>query len=394
MSSLLKKQNPSIVIKLRILFVLIGIPVLLLAQTIPLTEDNWQVINNDDNKRLDLETIDYKGKKAIHLQRHQIAILKKGNFDNFIVEMDIAGSAMPGLGFRAENLWNYEFFYCRMHASGNQDAIQYLPVFNGAQGWQLYNYPTYESVAEFKNQEWVHLKMEVFEDKMRVYVGDSQKPNLSIELLHEDLKTGAIFLKTTFAEAYFTNVEIKALNSPFEVGTPAKKHTYLSHWQTSPQMDGNIATQAAFYDKLNKAQKAGFWKPVIADKNGLVNLAKYFEFPKQTVIVKTTIESTQAKTIDLQFDFSQTMIIALNGTILFHGKELDTSNFMRVMDGEENLSLSLQKGKNELVFMIRSDDEWQEGVGNPTYLGRMQAMNWGFIARLSSYEGLKMEHEK
>lgn len=376
--------------KLITLIAAVGIPTLIFAQSVSPTSENWQVINNDDHEQMDLQTIEFKGKKAIHLKRHQIAVLKKGNFDNFIIEMDIAGSAMPGLGFRATDLWNYEFFYCRMHASGKQDAIQYLPVFNGAQGWQLYNYPTYEKTAEFKSKEWVHLKMEVFEDKMRVFIGDVQKPNLAIELLHEGQKTGAIFLKTTFSDAYFANVEIKSLTTPIPLEIAKKQGMYLSNWETAPQIEGNISTQGAFYDKLNKARKAGFWKRVKADKNGIVNLAKYFEVPQQSAILKTVIESTSEKTVDLLFDYSQTMVIALNGTILFYGKELDTHNFMRVMDGEESLSLPLEKGKNELVFMIRSDDEWQEGVGNPTYLGRMQAMNWGFIAKLSDYEGIEL----
>ena len=366
------------------------IPDFLLAQTIPPTAENWQVINNDDNQRMDLKTAEFKDKKAIHLQRHQIAVLKKGNFDNFTLEMDIAGSAMPGIGFRAADFWNYEFFYCRMHASGKKDAIQYLPVFNGAQGWQLYNYPTYEKVAEFKNMDWVHLKMEVFDNKIRVYIGDVSEPNLAIELLHDELKTGAIFLKTTFSDAYYANVEIKPLTTPFKLKMSKKQGIYLTNWQIAPQIEGNITTQGAFYEKLNKAQKVGFWKPVQADRNGLVNLAKYFDFPKYSAIVKTTITSAQAKNVNLQFDFSHTMVIALNGTILFYGKELDTHNFMRVIDGEESLSLLLQKGKNELVFIIRSDDEWQEGVGNPTYLGRLQAMNWGFIAKLSDYEGIEL----
>ena len=204
----------------------VGIPTLIFAQAFWPISENWQIINNDDHEQMDLQTIEFKGKKAIHLKRHQIAVLKKGNFDNFIIEMDIAGSAMPGLGFRAADLWNYEFFYCRMHASGKQDAIQYLPVFNGAQGWQLYNYPTYEKTAEFKSMEWVHLKMEVFEDKMRVFIGDIPEPNLAIELLHEGQKTGAIFLKTTFSDAYFANVEIKSLTTPIPLEIAKKQGMY------------------------------------------------------------------------------------------------------------------------------------------------------------------------
>ena len=68
----------------------------------------------------------------------------------------------------------------------------------------------------------------------------------------------------------------------------------------------------------------------------------------------------------------------MNDQVLFFGRELDSDNFMRMMDGEQKIDLSLKKGDNTLVFWIRSDDEWQEA--NPRYLGRKQAMNWGFVA--------------
>ncbi len=59
---------------------------------------------------------------------------------------------------------------------------------------------------------------------------------------------------------------------------------------------------------------------------------------------------------------------------------------MRVTDGEQTIELSLNEGENKLVFWIRSDDEWQKAVGNPPYLEREQAMNWGFVARLIEEE--------
>ena len=367
---------------------------ILVAQHIPLTDDNWQIINNDNNENLEFKTVEFKGKQAIHLGRHQIALLRNKDYENFVLEADIAGGSMPGIGFRANNLFDYEYLYFRtFYGDGkNQEAIQYIPIFNGSQAWQLYNYPHYETSANFKPMEWFHVKLEVSGAYMKVYVGDMGQARLTVKLLQDELKSGDFFFKTTFADAYYANVEIKPLDTSFSMDNKASEEKYISHWEACPQIDINSSTQNSIYQALNKAYEEGFWKPVVADKKGLLNLAKFYSFPKQGSFVKTIIKSDKDQEVELIYDYTYSMTILLNGTILFSGKELDTNNFMRVMDGEERLKLSLRKGENELIFLIQSDEEWQVGVGNPTYLGRMQAMNWGFIAKLSSYEGIEIQN--
>ena len=371
-------------VKTVFLFFLLALFPDLSAQSLPLSSQYWKIINNDNNEEIDFQTVQFKGKEAIHLKRHQISLLKKGDYDNFVIEMDIAGASMPGIGFRAKDLWNYEYVYCRIFSSNKQDALQYIPIYNGAQSWQLYNYPTYESSAEFSNLEWFHLKMEVYGNYMRVYVGDSEQANLEVELLHDQLESGDIFLKTTFNEAYYTNIEIRPLEKPFSVEDTEQAAGFLNDWEVSEQLEGNFYSQRLFFQKLNHAEEKGKWKSVQADKNGIVNLSKYFEYPQQSAFAKTTIQSDQAKEIWLEYDYTQVLMIVLNGQILFHGRELDTGNFMRMMAGEESITLPLQAGDNQLVFWIRSDDEWQKEVGNPPYLGRDQAMNWGFLARMAN----------
>ncbi len=352
------------------------------AQTIPLTAETWQVIDNENNQQLDLQIAEYKGKTAVHLGRHEIATLKTGEYENFILEMEVAGKAMPGIGFRAEDLWNYEFFYCRVFSGGKSDALQYIPVYNGAHPWQLYNEPVDEAPAIFQPEEWFRVKLEVYGQLMRVYVGDAITPNLELELLHDKLTRGKVFLKTSFAEAYFSNIKITELDTPFSIKPIGNDQKYLTDWKISEQITGNPHSQRQYYQWLDQAKKEHQWQQIKTDKRGVVNLAKYFEHPRAAVFAETTIPASEEKTVNLAFDFTQVLLIALNGEILFHGRELDTGNFMRVMTGEQTIPLSLDKGDNQLTFWIRSDDEWQESVNNPAYLGRKQAMNWGFIAHL------------
>ncbi|MBS9463296.1 hypothetical protein KIM67_12835 [Flagellimonas sp. 389] len=352
------------------------------AQNIPLTSEHWMVVDNENNQELDLKVIKYKSKDAIYLGRHEIAKLKNSAHTNFVLDMDIAGKAMPGFGFRAKDLWGYEFLYFRVFSGGQNNAIQYIPVFNGSHPWQLYNQPVYETAGEFQPKEWFHIRIEVFGENMRVLIGDEKKPNMEVELLQTELDEGSIFLKTSFAEAYFSNIEVSPLEKPFQIEKPELDSGYLKKWSVSEQMDGNIHSQSQYFKLFEKAEKNHKWKAIEADNTGIINLARYYDHPEKAVFAKTTISSDAAKKVTLAYDYTQVLLISLNDKIIFHGRELDMHNFMRVIDGEETLELNLNKGENKLVFWIRSDDEWQEAVGNPPYLGREQAMNWGFIARL------------
>lgn len=360
----------------------ISFPILLNAQNIPLTAENWRLFDNANDQTLDLQISDYKGKKALHLGRHETAQLINGDYDNFVLELDMAGKAMPGLGFRAVDVWNYECFYTRVFAGGKQEALQYIPVYNGAHPWQLYNEPIYETKADIQPQEWMHLRIEVYGRSMRVFVDDAPAPQMALQLLQQECKKGTILLKTGFAEAYFSNISVQPLTTAFTVEATASTFNYLDDWQISEQLDGDMHSQRQYYQWLEKAEKQHSWQSIKTDGHGIVNLAQYFEHPQGAVFAKTIISSETEQTVDLVFDFCNVLMITLNNDILYHGRELDTGNFMRLFDGEHRLPISLKAGENKLVFWIRSDDQWQTAVGNPPYLGRHQAMNWGFIARL------------
>ncbi len=372
----------SIQIKIYLTIALLISGKFLFAQSIPLTPQNWQVVDNENNQELDLQVTEYKGKSAIHLGRHEIVRLKTNTHENFVLEMDIAGKAMPGIGFRAKDLWDYEFLYFRVFSGGKDDAIQYIPVFHGSHPWQLYNEPTYETSAEFKSQEWFHVKMEVFDKNMRVFIGDKETPNMQVELLQKECDSGDIFLKTSFAEAYFSNVKIQPLEKPFTIEQPRTEFKYITEWEISEQLQGNIRSQRQFFEWIGNAEKNHKWRAIEADITGIINMAQYYDHPQESAFAKTTIHSDVAKKMTLAYDYTQVLLISLNNKIIFYGRELDMNNFMRVTDGEQTIELSLNKGENKLVFWIRSDDEWQNEVGNPPYLGRKQAMNWGFMARL------------
>jgi hypothetical protein len=85
------------------------------------------------------EIVTHLGRKALT----GAAYLKVVQLENGIIEVDIAVSgarSYPGIIFRMQSLENFERFYLRPHRAGlYPDALQYTPVFNRVEGWQLYS---------------------------------------------------------------------------------------------------------------------------------------------------------------------------------------------------------------------------------------------------------------
>jgi len=109
------------------------------------------------------------------------AFLKDVEFENGVIEVDLAVAGQkartyPGLIFRIQSPGNYEHVYIRPHrASLYPDAIQYVPAFNGIDGWQLYNGENYTSAADIPYNKWVHFKLEVSGSQARLFMDDLER---------------------------------------------------------------------------------------------------------------------------------------------------------------------------------------------------------------------------
>ena len=61
--------------------------------------------------------------------------------------------------WRVRDEENFEWFYVRPHQSGNPDATQYTPVFNGCSGWQLYHGEPYAVAVQLPFDEWFRVRI-------------------------------------------------------------------------------------------------------------------------------------------------------------------------------------------------------------------------------------------
>ncbi len=320
----------------------------------------WTVYS-ENNKVKTLIDIVHKDKQAIKLdsKEHAIAWMKNTDFKNFRIEMDIAGAEMSGIGFHVKDEQNYQFIYFRTGYGGTEEAIQYIPIYNGALSWVFYNAPTYEKTAAIKRMEWFHVAIEVRNNRLKVFVDHSEEAQMDIELLETDTQNGSILLRSMFGDSYFANFNIIEIPSP------------VIDWQISEQF---TRSESLTYEDLKKVTS---WRKVKPSIGEYINLSPYFEHPNGVVFAKKNIVSEQDKQKILIFDFVGKLKIYLNGEEIFHyaKHKLD-----RLQNDKMAQLLNIKKGVNELLFISEGDaDIFGDGFNA---MGRKQHQNWGFVVHL------------
>ncbi|MGC4037964.1 MAG: DUF1080 domain-containing protein [Chitinophagaceae bacterium] len=330
----------------------------LFAQGITLSD--WSVLS-DENKNPALKDTVFLGKPCVQVDGKTISAIwnKKVNMKNFQLEFDMAGAVMGGLGFRASDEQNYQFLYFRPGYGNTIEAIQYIPIYNGALSWVFYS--EYQASADIQRMQWFHASIQVMDDHLKVFVNGNKKADMDIRMQHADADRGSILLRSMFGVSYFANVYYRELPEG------------ITDWEISEQLP------AGTHYGYEQVKKISQWKPVNQAGDDYVNLCRYFKQPEGTVIAKHTVHAENAQEQFLSFDFTGTMQIFLNGKSIFN---YDKYKLDRVDAGTYRIKLPLQKGNNELV-MITQGDSYIFGKGFNS-VGRLQHQNWGFIAGIGN----------
>jgi hypothetical protein len=344
-----------------------------------LFEQDKCIILSEENKPVTYIDTIYKGKRSLKLdgKKQSIALTKDKNVKNFRVEMDIAGDVMSGLGFRAKDKFNYHFIYFRPGMGGTREAIQYIPIYNGALSWVFYNYPVYETKADVSSLEWFHATFEVRGTNLKVFVDHSPEPQMDIQLLDTEISGGNFMLRSLFGVSYFANITYEELSDNESKTSKPSTNTFLTTWEISQQFPRDSISNH-FDTLIEKANMAKKWRVIDHPRDDYVNFSRYFEYPKGIVVARKTLKSGQDKKVILNFDFVGKVKIMLNGNEVFSYQKI---KFERMFDGMFRINLDLKKGENELLVVAEGDAGFFGGKGFK-YLGRLQHTNWGFIARL------------
>ncbi|MEJ2195915.1 MAG: hypothetical protein P8X73_13790 [Ignavibacteriaceae bacterium] len=225
-----------------------------------------------------------------------------------------------------------------------------------------------DSLNIYNELDWIHIKLEVIGKNALFYVEDMNTPQMAINSLKHNNSFGYILLKNNFADSYYANFQIESIDDPQEnteyevMDAPS---VYLSKWDISDKFKRNDQNIQGQIDSIKTYTE--HWRPINSEPSGLINLSRYFEETEGSVLLKTQINSPIDKNVELLFDYAKHLIISLNSEIIFSDSLRLRDNQGRVIDGEEKTNLMLEKGNNEIIFVVTSDPFKQ---------------NWGFIAKI------------
>ena len=336
-----------------LVFFLIMLSLSLMAQEdiIDFESESWVKVN--------AEVVEHMGRNSLI----GIAYLKNLEFENGVIEVDVTVDgkrSYPGIIFRMQSLENYERFYIRPHrAPLYTDALQYMPVINGLECWQLYSGEGYTSGADIPTNEWIHLRMEFSGKQARVYLGETKQPALVINDLKHGVSKGTIGLyNSKDKSAFFSNFKYR-IDNTLKFDPAPKIETppgMIAEWELSRAFKATQRDTEHYPDEKELAEVK--WKKVEAEPPGLVNISRYVQFSRtepEFIMAKTTIHSEKDQMKKFFFGYSDEISIFLNGKILFSGNSAYRSrdpSFLGIVGLFDAVHLPLKRGENELLLLI------------------------------------------
>jgi hypothetical protein len=326
------------------------------SQPIPFDSNRWEI----DAKESHVE--EYLGRQSLFL-KGGLALVKDSKFLNGVIEFDIAFSqerTFVGVVWRAQDKQNFEEFYFRPHQSGNPDANQYTPVFNGQAGWQLYYGEDFSAPVRYRFNEWMHVKIVVAGSQAEVYIMDMGTPALFIPELKREPAAGQVgFDAADFAPAHYSNFSFTSLDAPTLKGKakprkPAPQGSVMT-WSIS-----NVFPEKNLQGKfqLSESDKAGLaWKKLDCEASGIANLARLLALGEHgnTTFAKIIINSEREQIKEMKFGFSDRIRVYLNDRLLYAGNDQFVSRdyrFLGTVGLWDTLYLPLRKGSNELWMAV------------------------------------------
>jgi hypothetical protein len=213
------------------------ITVLLTIQTTIFAQTNIIDLEKAENLTLihaKVDPVDYDGKQAVKVttlpnnSQNGLVIIQDLNFENGIIELDLAGKPVEnapayakgfiGIAFRADknNPQNHECFYLRPVNAIAEDetfrnrSVQYSSHPDNSWNVLRQQFPgKYETYAKMEPGKWFHIKIVVEDKKASFYVHDMETPCLVVDDLLHGLRSGGVALWTELTtEAYFSNLKI------------------------------------------------------------------------------------------------------------------------------------------------------------------------------------------
>ena len=282
----------------------------------------------------------WQGTPALYLE-NGLATVPNIELDNSEIEVLIAaeGPAYPGIVFRQADNHNYELAYAVPHCSGLSDAIQYDPVLNGSNTWQLYYGDSYQGIADVPMNSWFTFKVAFLNRRSVISVGD-QSP-LVVEKLVHPFRAGQFGL-WTFQPAYFSDLQIRSIDI---LDQPAGQPAHAP--------EGAV-----------DAWHVKGCGVVHCEPNGVLNLNRLFPPSIEEVHLVRSFELSSACQVNFNLGYSDTLSLKLDGELIHEGENTFSGFADRAARGYAELGgelISCELGAG--VHRISADLSVSEGFG-------------------------------
>lgn len=324
--------------------------------TVPFDSPRWKI----SAKTAIRET--HFGQQALRLNQGY-ALLTDARFKNGTIRFDISvkkARYFPSIQFRMQDSANFEEFYVRPHQNGNPDALQYMPVYNGVGGWQLYHGAGFTNAANLPFDRWLHVKIVVNGTQAEVFFDDDPEPVLHISRLKRAPAEGMISLSNPVPEdAWFANVSVTPEDGlPIRsqpLPTPPLPPGAIAGWDVSaPFSEEQIASVTRLSSAILSPLK---WVKLAADEAGTADLSQLYPVTNSsnTVFVKTVIHAERDTLRKFAFGFSDRARVFCNGKLLYAGADNFMSRdyrFLGTIGFFDAVWLDLKKGRNEILVAV------------------------------------------
>ena len=321
----------------------------------------------------------YKGKDCLKTDEG-VAVARDVTFKNGIIEFNMCiqpGRGFAGIRFHGDGGGNTEEFYIRKHQSGNPDAMQYTPVYNGNAGWQLYYGDGYGAAKQHVFDEWFKVKLVISGARGEVYISDMEEPILVIHELKMGERDGkiAFYGPARFADIKITNTDSPELKGQFKEIIKADAEV-IQRYKVSEIFDfRTLINESLLPEGVVKKYQ---FKEYKTEADGLLNISQTGELgeKKNAVLLKIDITSETDQIKLMSFGFSDIAKIFVNGKAVWIGNDLYQSRdyrFLGTIGYFDSVYLDLKNGKNEVIVMVA------ENFGG-----------WGFKARFGNLNGIKV----
>jgi hypothetical protein len=210
---------------------LLALAPLAFAETLPLESPSGLKLTN-----VKAEAVTYKGHKAVRItdiappetnDAGRLAILPNTSLQDGVIEVDLTGDVIPGVGggargfvgmvFRAApDHAKFECFYLRPTNGRADDQVrrnhsaQYISI--PGFPWQLLRekFPEkYESYVDLQPGEWTKVKILVKGDHAQLFVNGAAQPTLIVNDLKQPVADGGVGLWVgPGTVAHFTNLRV------------------------------------------------------------------------------------------------------------------------------------------------------------------------------------------